>query len=87
MVVAEACLWQTKEEVEDYMEILAYLEKLREAMKEIDIDLMDEIMGKLQGFKYSSQVQKSIEKLSVFVTNLDSRQADIQIEELINQIK
>lgn len=78
---------QTKEEVEDYMEILAYLEKLREAMKEIDIDLMDEIMGKLQGFKYSSQVQKSIEKLSVFVTNLDSRQADIQIEELINQIK
>ena len=51
MVVAEACLWQTKEEVEDYMEILAYLEKLREAMKEIDIDLMDEIMGKLQGIE------------------------------------
>ncbi|MBQ7067327.1 MAG: response regulator [Lachnospiraceae bacterium] len=78
---------QIKEEVEDYKEITDYLERLQEAMTEMDIDRMDEIMEKLEGFQYSDQIQQSIEKLSVFVTNLDSVQAVNQIEELKNQMK
>ena len=78
---------QVKQVVEDNNVIVAYLEKLRIAIEEMDIDLMDEIMEKLEGFEYSDQIQGSMEKLSVYVTNMDSEQADILIEELMNQVK
>ncbi len=78
---------QAKEKVEDYKEIIEYLESLQEAMEDMDIDRMDEIMAKLEGFQYSSQVQQNIEQLSVHVTNMDSSQADNVIKEIISQIK
>ena len=77
---------QAKEWVEDYTIIVTYLETLREAVAEFDIDVMDEMMKKLEGFQYPDQVQNKIEKLSVFVTNMDCEQADIIIEELVNLI-
>ena len=78
---------QLREEVGDYKEIIGFLERLKEAMAEMDIDLMDEMMAKLEGYQYQSQVQQNIEKLSVHVTNMDSEQANNVIEEIISQIK
>ncbi len=76
-----------KEEIEDYSVILAYLEMLRVAMEELDIDAMDEAMAKLESFKYSEDVQSVIERLSVYVTNMDSGQAEILIEQLMDKIQ
>ena len=76
-----------KEVAGDYTVILAYLETLRNAAAELDIDVMDEIMRKLEGFQYPDEIQTNIEKLSVYITNMDCAQADILIEELMNQIK
>ena len=76
-----------KEVAGDYTVILAYLETLRNAAAELDIDVMDEIMRKLEGFQYPDEIQTNIEKLSVYITNMDCVQADILIEELMNQIK
>lgn len=52
-----------------------------------DIDVMDEVMQQLERFQYSSPMQEHMERLAVWVTNMDNEQADVLIEELINQIK
>ena len=76
-----------KVEVEDYTIILAYLEMLRIAMEEMDIDAMDQTMESLEKYHYPPEIQTSIEHLDVLVTNMDSEQANILIEQLVNQVK
>ena len=76
-----------KEVAEENTVILAHLEKLQDAIMEMDIDMMDDIMETLEGYQYSEQMQNSIDRLSVFVTNMDSEQATNLIEELMNQLK
>jgi len=71
-----------KKEIEDISVIIVYLELLRNAMEEMDIDAMDENMEKLESFRYSPKQQACIEKLSVLVTNMDGEQAEAVIEEL-----
>ena len=71
----------------DMNEVLSYLEKLREAMLEMDIDSMDENMEKLEEYQYTDTVQKSMEKLSVLVTNMDTDEAVTLIEEIEKEIK
>jgi len=87
------CIEETKDEkqngeekkvAEDNAVIITRLEELREAMTEFDIDLMDEIMSKLEGYLYSEQIQNLIEKLSAYVTNMDCDRAEDIISELIN---
>jgi len=76
-----------KEEIQDYTVVLAYLEMLRVAMLEMDIDGMDRSMEELEHIAFSEKLQPQIEKLSVLVTELDSEQAVPLIEELMKQIK
>ena len=66
---------------------LSYLEKLKEAMYEMDIDSMDENMKKLEEYRYAQEVQKSMEKLSVLVTNMDSDEAVLLIEKIRKELK
>lgn len=72
---------------EDHTVILAYLEMLRVAMEELDIDGMDRSMEELEKFVYSADIQTKVEHLSVFVTDLDSEQALPLIRELMEQLK
>jgi len=78
---------QEKEEVEDYEVISTYLESMRMAAMEFDIDKMDEIMKQLECYQYPDSMQVSIEKLSIYVTNMDAEQVVVVIEEITNQIK
>ena len=55
-------------------------------MAEMDIDGMDAIMEKLESFEYSESVQEKIEKLSAIVTNMDSEQAALVIEEITKEL-
>ena len=73
--------------VEDYTVILAYLEMLRQAVEELDIDEMDRIMSLLEDFSYSEEIQGGMEELSSLVVNMDDEQAFIKIEELSNIIR
>ena len=74
-------------EIEDYTVILAYLEMLRQALDELDIDEMDRIMELLEDFNYPKEIQEGINALSALVVNMDSEQAFIEIDELTNLIK
>lgn len=76
-----------KKEIEDTDVILSYLEKLKEAMYEMDIDSMDENMKKLEEYRYGDEVQKDIEKLSVLVTNMDSDEAVHLISKIQDDLK
>ena len=76
-----------KKEPLDKGEILSYLEMLKEAMLEMDIDGMDANMEKLQTYQYAEEVQSSIEKLSVLVTNMDMDETVSLIEQITEQIK
>ena len=68
-------------------EILAYLEILRNAFWEMDIDAMDETMKTLESFSYPEGMASYIEQLSVSVINMDFEQSTELIEELEQQIK
>lgn len=72
---------------EDHNVILAYLEMLRVAMEELDIDGMDRSMEELEKFVYPADIQTKVEHLSVFVTDMDSDQALPLIRELMEQLK
>lgn len=89
-VVGESASAQAGEDkiaVSDYSQIEGYLLDLKAAMEEMDIDLMDELMAKLEGFAYSEKIQSRITKLSAMVINMDSLQAGELIDEIIESIK
>jgi len=70
-------------ELLDVQRVCEYLETLKTASEECDMDVMDEMIEKLQAFQYPEEVQENIEKLSVYVTNLDCE----HIVSLISEIK
>lgn len=76
-----------KETIEDYTVILAYLEMLRMAAIDMDVDGMDEVMRKLEGFDYPEEMQVKIDGLSRLVADLDSDTAETVAEEIMNDIK
>lgn len=78
---------QEKVEIIDYEVVVSYLDMLRTAMEEMDIDAMDEIMVKLEGFQYTETMQANIEELSICVTNLDDEQAESLIETIKEQVE
>ncbi len=73
--------------VEDYGEILEYLEKLKPAMEELDIDIADETMEALMLYRYPDEIEAGMEKLGAAVTELDSEKAEHLIDDLIKRIK
>lgn len=74
---------QEKETVEDYHVILAYLEMLRVAMLDMDIDKMDETMDRLEAYEYPQEIQTLMERLAILVTELDGDAAEPVMEELM----
>ena len=78
---------EERETLEDYTVILAYLEMLRVAMIELDIDGMDQNMDELKKFIYPAEIQNDIERLAGFVTGMDSEQAVRLIEKLMDSMK
>ena len=62
------------------------MEQLQNAVEEMDIDLMDEIMEKLEGFQYSESLQGMMDKLIAYVTNMDSEKVADTIRKIRNQI-
>lgn len=71
------------EELADNLEqIQSDLQQLKDALEEMDIDLMDQIMERLEQFSYPEQIQAEIKRLSVQITNLDVEQATKIIESL-----
>ncbi|MGN1313861.1 MAG: response regulator [Lachnospiraceae bacterium] len=76
---------RTEDMVDNPEQIQGYLQQLKEALEEMDIDLMDQLMEKLEEFSYPEQIQSDIERLSVLITNLDVEQAEKIIESLQNQ--
>lgn len=83
------CVKNTDEKIEinDDTVVLEKLEMLRDAMLEMDIDGMDQSMGELERFLYPDDIQEEIDRLSVFVTELDGEQAVPLLERLMKQIK
>ncbi len=73
-----------KREIEDVTVILAYLEKLRAAMLETDIDGMDLNMAELEKYRYSPDIQEKMEQLAGMVTNLDGDRAVVLIADILN---
>ena len=78
---------EKREQIEDVTVILAYLEMLRVSMIELDIDGMDQNMDELKKFIYPADIQKEMEQLAGLVTNMDSEQAVVLIEKLMNRMK
>lgn len=77
----------SQKEIEDTTVILAYLEMLRIAMFEMDIDGMDKSMAELEQYAFSEEVQPQIDRLSVLVTELKDEEAVALIGELMRQMK
>ena len=73
---------EAKKSIEDRSIILSYLESLKEAMLEMDIDSMDENMKKLNEYQYSDEVKSDMDKLSICVTNMDTDEGIHIIEKL-----
>ena len=73
-------------ELKDTSELLAYLEMLRVAMVDLDMDEMDRIMEILESIQYPDELKESMELLAVHVTNLDSVQGEELIRSLMDRI-
>lgn len=73
---------ESGKQVEDVTVILNYLEILRQAFEEMDIDQMDKNMELLREFRYPPDIQNGIDKLGIQVINMEQEGAFSQIEEL-----
>ena len=86
VLVSETDEKQTKE-IEDDTVIFTYLEMLRMACMEEDMDEMDRLMALLEEFHYEEEIQAGMEELGALIINMDSDQAVSKIEELVNTLK
>ena len=78
---------ENKQDIDDYTVILAYLEMLRLALEELDVDEMDRIMELLEGYEYLPEIQECIGQLGVYVINMDSEHATVLIEKISELMK
>ncbi len=72
---------------EDVEIVLAYLKLLWEAFEELDIDEMDQMMQNLMEYKFPSEIQENIDRLSAFVTNMDMEGAQPLIDTIREQLE
>lgn len=70
----------------DWNVVRGDLQRLVDAMKDMDIDTADEVIDQIKEFQYPKPLIPLIEKLSLAVTNIDVRQAEKWSEELTNRI-
>jgi len=55
-------------------------------MENLDVDVADELMKKLQQYQYTDEINSKVEKLAITVVNLDSEGASALIEELRQEL-
>ncbi|MBE5940312.1 MAG: response regulator [Lachnospiraceae bacterium] len=77
---------EEKKQIEDVSEVLNDLQALQEAMENLDVDVADELMKKLQQYQYTDEINSKVEKLAITVVNLDSEGASALIEELRQEL-
>lgn len=75
---------QEKVKVEDGQIMLAYLEMLRVAMEDLDIDRADEMMDNLKKYEYPDGAGEDLKSLETAVANLDSDAAGETITKLMD---
>lgn len=66
----------------DRMEILVALDFLRKSLADSEYDMADELMEKLNGFRYEGEVKERMERLTEQVLNLQSEEAQGTIRDL-----
>ena len=74
---------EEKETILDITVITEKLDKLKEAMEYMDIDMADEVMKELRLYQFSNEVNETIEQLGTAVVNLDVD----KVNELIDNIQ
>ena len=75
-----------KKTVEDVSVILTYLDMLKGAMEDMDIDVMDGIMEQLRQYIFEDEVESIMEQLGVAVTYLDGEKALPLIQKIKKEI-
>lgn len=75
-----------KKTVEDVSVILTYLDMLKGAMEDMDIDVMDGIMEQLRQYIFEDEVESIMEQLGVAVTYLDGEKALPLIQKIEKEI-
>lgn len=76
-----------KKAIEDVSILLAYLEMLRLAMEEMDVDTADNVMENIRQYEFEPQLQEKVECLAVAVTNLEGDKVAELVEEISKEIK
>ena len=76
-----------RQQINDASVILALLEMIRFSMQDLDIDKADQLMKQLQTYKYPDEIERNIRRLAEAVTNLDSSEADVCAELLMEQLR
>ncbi len=73
---------EEKETIADYSAVSGYLEMLKGALDDCNVDVMDTLMEKLDGFVYPEDLQEKLDLLKVCVMNLDSDEGIPLIEKM-----
>ena len=76
-----------KEEVTDYTTVIGYLEMLKEALDDCNVDVMDTLMEKLGSFSFPETLQEKLDKLNVCVMNLDGDEGSPLIDALLSDME
>ncbi len=85
-----SCFASTEEETEktdyDYESIIAYLNMLRNAMSEMDIDEADGLISTICEYEYPDEAAEDIEELKTAVETLDEEYTNEIIERLLAKL-
>jgi HPt (histidine-containing phosphotransfer) domain-containing protein len=77
---------KTRVALEDCAILLAYLEIIRHAMDDFDIDILDDTMAELKQYHYPEAIDENVRQLDTAVTNLDSEQVNELVSSIMWQI-
>lgn len=78
---------EEKKSIEDKDVILAYLEMLRVAMEDMDLNVADQTMEELRRYDYPEDIQEDMDQLSVEVENLDQERVAERIQKIMSSIR
>lgn len=69
----------------DYNNVLEWLDELKSAMEDMDVDVADEIVLKLKGYRYKDEIMPLIEQLGGAVADLDEDRVNELADEIIKR--
>lgn len=76
-----------KEKMEDSSTLMAFLEMLRIALLQMDMDQADGLMEQLMNYGYEEEVQVSMDELNVMVENMELQEAGDLIQKLMSKLE